>query len=525
MLILGIGGWLHDGAAAVLRDGAIVAAIEEEKIARQTHSGGLPSEAVDACLTSAGASRDAVDLVALARPVGVSAEPQFNLRLKEMFPNARLVVVDHHDAHAASAFYPSPFSEAKVVTLDRRGDMRCGAVWGTSGGRLQSVRDYYSPDSPALLYSRVTELVGFGANSEEHKLQWLSVRGTPRFQAFFEKLMGLDGKGAVSLDHSYFDTSRPTGGGFGDRFYSETGLSKDEALDDATKADLAASIQAAVVEAVLQISGDAKNLCLAGGLTMNALLVSALENSGRFEHIWVQPAAGNAGTALGAALHAWHHTLGRSERKPLDHLFLGPEHSQEEIKRTLENCKLGFRTMLTDEEIVDAAVERLGDNQIVAWFQGRTEFGPRALGGRSLLASPLNPYSAVNLNEYIKRREDFRKFAASVPEEDAETYFEVGENARTLATVSRVKPEHKKTFEAALLNDDHIRVHVVSRKENRLYWELLKAAGRKNGLPVLYNTSFNLFGEPLVSDPRAAVRSFYASGVDSMFVGGFLLEK
>jgi len=525
MVILGIGGWLHDGAAAVMRDGEIVAAIEQEKVARQTHAGGLPADAVDACLTTAGASRESVDLVALARPVTTSGETQFNLRLKEMFPNARLVVVDHHDAHAASAFYASPFDDAKVVTLDRRGDMRCGAVWETADGRLRSVRDYYSPDSPALLYSRVTELIGFGGNSEEHKLQWLSVRGTPRFQPFFEKVLGLDGKGAVSLDHSYFDTSRPTGGGFGDRFYSETGLPKDEPLDDATKADLAASIQGAVVEAVMQIAGEAERLCLAGGLMMNALLVAALEGSGRYQNVWVQPAAGNAGTALGAAFHAWHHTLGEAKSKPLDQLFLGPAHSPEETKRTLENCKLGFTTMLTDEEIVEAAVERLGDNQIVAWFQGRTELGPRALGGRSLLASPLNPYSAVNLNEYIKRREDFRKFAASVPEEDAETYFEVGDNAWSLATVSKVKPEHKKTFETALLNDDHIRVHVVRRKENPLFWALLKAAGRKNGLPVLYNTSFNLFGEPLVSDPRAAVRSFYASGVDAMFVGGFLLEK
>ncbi len=525
MLILGIGGWLHDGAAAVLRDGRIVAAIEEEKILRQPHAGGLPARAVRTVLETAHARPDQVDLVALARPVGGVDGAAFNLRLKELFPNARLVVVDHHDAHAAGAFYPSPFERARVLTLDRRGDMRCGAVWEAEGGRLRSVRDFYSPDSPAVLYSRVTELIGFQSGGEEHKLQWLSVSGEPKHQELFERLLGLDDDGSIQLDHSYFDTSRSTLGGFGDRFFQEIGLSRNEPLSEITRADLAASIHAAVAKAVVAIAGAGENLCVAGGLAMNALLVAALEESARFERVWVQPAAGNSGVGLGAALHAWHHTLGREQRSPLETLYLGPSHSQGAIKKTLENCKLRFQMLLTDQEIIEAAVERLADDQIVAWFQGRTEFGPRALGARSLLASPLNAYSTVNLNEYIKRREDFRKFAASVPEEEAAKYFECGENARYLATVSRVRPEHRKTFQAAMLDGERLRVHVVRRTDNPLFWELLQAAGKKSGLPVLYNTSFNLFGEPLVSDPRAAVRSFYASGVDSMFVGAFLLEK
>lgn len=525
MLILGIGGWLHSGAAAVLRDGKIVAAVEEEKIRRQSQAAGLPEAAIDSCLAVEAASRSKVDIVALARPVGGVDRTAFNLRLKEMFPNARLVVVDHHDSHAASAFYPSPFESARVLTLDRRGDMRCGAVWEGDASGLRPIRDYYSPDSPAVLYSRVTDLIGFHSDGEEHKTQWLSVRGEPSYAEFFERLLGLSEDGSLRLDHSYFDTSRRTHGGFGDRFYQEIGIPQNEPLDDKMKADLAASVHAATEKAVLAIAGEGENLCVAGGLAMNALLVTALEQSSRFQRVWVQPAAGNAGTALGAALHAWHVTLGRDGRSPLETLFLGPSHSQEEIKQVLENCKLRFTTLLTDQQVVDAAVTRLADDQIVAWFQGRTEFGPRALGARSLLASPLNKYSAVNLNQYIKRREDFRKFAASVPEEDAAQYFECGENAQYLTTVSRVKPDHRETFEAALLDGERARVHVVRRGENRLFWELLKAAGKKSGLPVLYNTSFNLFGEPLVSDPRAAVRSFYASGIDSMFVGGFLLEK
>ena len=522
MLILGIGGWLHDGAASLLRDGEIVAAIEEEKLARQPQIG-LPARAVEACLAIAGAKREHIDYVALARPVASYGDSAFHVRLKALFPKARLVVVDHHDAHAASAFYASPFEDARVLTLDRRGDLRCGAVWQTEGGRLRAVRELYAPDSPALLYSRVTELIGFRADREEHKVQWLGVRGKPRFQETFEKALGMQ-SGDLSLDSSYFDVAHPEGGGFSERFFQETELDPRK-LSERDKADLACSVHATVEKAVLSLAGEGGNLCAAGGLAMNAMLVAALEQSGRFDHVWVQPAAGNAGTSLGAALHTWAHLLGKTNRKPLENVFLGPRFDQEEIKKTLENCKLNFRTLLTDEEIVETAVRRLGDNQIVAWFQGRTEFGPRALGNRSLLASPKNPYSTVNLNEFIKRREDFRKFAASVPEGRAAEYFDCGENARFLATVSRVKPEHRDKFEGAVLDGDRIRVHVVRREDSPLFWELLEAAGRKTGLPVLYNTSFNLFGEPLVNDPRAAVRSFYASGVDSMIIGGFLLEK
>jgi carbamoyltransferase len=206
-------------------------------------------------------------------------------------------------------------------------------------------------------------------------------------------------------------------------------------------------------------------------------------------------------------------------------MFLGPAYDSEHVKKVLENCKLRFHYLMTDGELIDTAVKRLADHQIVAWFQGRMEFGPRALGNRSIFASPLNPYSTENLNVYIKHRESFRKFAAAVPVELAGEYFEAGANARFLATVSRVRKEHRKTFEGALLDGDRIRVHAVHREDNPLCWELLHAAGRVSNLPVLYNTSFNLFGEPLVCDPRAALRSFFASGIDAMIVDRFLLEK
>ena len=525
MLILGIGGWLHDGAAALLKDGRLVAAMEEDKLRRQAHPGGLPERAVDACLHVVSASRNDVDCVAIARPMGGGSDSSQHLRLKTQFPRSRLVIVDHHIAHAASAFYPSPFEKARVVTLDRVGDMRCGALWEAAGTRLEAVEELYAPDSPAGFYSRITELLGYRIGAEEHKVQWMAAAGEPRFHDMFLEILGAGSTPRPVLDQGFFDTSRPTAGGFSDRFYARLGLEYGAKLSEQERRDIAASVQSAVEDIVVRFAGEGENLCLAGGLMLNAPLVSALETSGRYQNVWVQPAAGNAGTSLGCAFYAWHQTCRNTQRHALDNLFLGPCYDREEIKQVLENCKLRFSYLTTDEAVVDTAVRRLKDNQIVAWFQGRMEFGSRALGNRSIFASPLNPYSTENLNVYIKRRELFRKFAASVPEELASDYFDCTESARFLASVSRVKQKHRKTFEAALLGGDRIRVHTVRRAENPLCWELLQAAGRVSGLPVLYNTSFNLFGERLVNDPRAAVRSFYSSGIDTMIAGNFLLEK
>jgi len=525
MWILGIGGLLHDGAAALLRDGELLAAMEEAKLLRQAHSGGLPNRAIESCLRIGGARPEDLDIVALARPLGRGGDASFQLHLRTLFPNSRIVIVDHHVAHASSAFFPSPFEEARVLTLDRLGDMRCGALWEARGNQLESVADLYAPDSPAAFYSRITALLGFRPQAEEHKVQWLSVQGEPAYEELFLEILGAAPDGLPRLDHSFFDASQTTYGGFSDKFYARLGIADPASLSERQRADIAASVQRAVERTALRLAGKAKNLCLGGGLALNALLVAALEDSGCFENVWVQPAAGNAGTAVGCAYYGWHRVGRSAERKALETLYLGPEFDREHIKQVLENCKLRFRYLMTDEEVISTAVERLADHHIVAWFQGRMEFGSLALGNRSIFASPLNPYSAENLNVYIKHREPFRKFAASVPEEIASEYFETRPNARFLTTVSRVREKHRKTFESALLDGDRLRVHTVRREDNPLCWELLHAAGKASGLPVLYNTSFNLFGEPLVCDPRGAVRSFHSSGIDTMFVGNFLLEK
>jgi carbamoyltransferase len=431
--------------------------------------------------------------------------------------------VEHHVAHAASAFYASGMQDAAVLSIDRAGDFRSGALFHGESNHLVPVREMYFPDSFGDLFNRVTEMLGYEARADEHKVQWLSTSGTPAYIDVFRKILHNGSAPWPRLDRSYFDADHLTRGGFSRKFYAETGVDAEQSLGQQVKADLACSLQTAVEESVCAIFGAAQNVCIAGGLALNALLIRALE--AKFAKVFVQPAAGNAGTALGAALHAWHNFYGETARVPFNTLCLGPSYTAAQVKSVLENCKLRFQYLLTEGELIGRAMEALKDNKILAWMQGRMEFGPRALGNRSILASPLNPYSTENLNVYIKHRESYRKFAASVPAEHADEYFEVGANAKYLATVAKVRPQHRKVFSAALLGQDLIRVHVVEKEENPLYHMLLTAAGKANGLPVLYNTSFNLFGDPLVCTPRDAVRSFYSSGIDALLVGSFYLEK
>ena len=517
MIILGLGGILKSPACAVLKDGELIAAVEQEKVSRRPTAGGLPDEAIAMSLQLARLSPAEVNCVALARPF-----PQdIHLALRSQFSNAQILMVEHHAAHAASAYYPSPFEEATVLTLDRDGDFRSAARWRASGSQLQLEKDQYYPDSLGDLYGRVTELLGFSAGADEHKVQWLSTADAgEKHGALFEEILGA--ADWPVLDRAYFDSDRLSQGGFSEKFYRRLGLEEGAEIPRGMRAPLAAGLQRAIERAVLRMAGPARKLCVAGGLGLNSLLISSLEKS---KDVFVQPAAGNSGTALGAVFYAWNCAFGQSERASLNDLCLGPSYDSEEIKKVLENCKLGFRYLRTTDELIDSAVRDLNAEKIIAWMQGRMEFGPRALGNRSILASPHNRYSTENLNIYIKHREPFRKFAASVPAEIAGEYFEAGPNARYLATVGRVKEKHRKTFEGAVMGQDSVRVHTVRQQDNPLYHQLLHAAGKATGLPVLYNTSFNLFGDPLVCTPRDAVRSFYSSGIDALFVGNFVLEK
>ncbi len=521
MIVIGLGGLLNDAACALLKNGDVLAAVEEAKVTRGQRPSGLPNAAIEECLRLSKATRDQVDCVAIVRPIARGPEAELHLTLRDQFPNAEVVVVEHHMAHAASAFFASPFEQATVLTLDHAGDFRCGARWNAVSDQIVLEREWYYPDSLGHLYSAVTELLGFRARFDEHKVQWLSASGDDRYADAFRATV----TDAARLDASYFDGNRLAAGGFSRKFFDALGLADGAKIPPVLAPSIARGLQKTVEETVLALAGEGENLCLAGGLFFNALLVEFIERSGRWKNVFVQAAAGNAGTALGAVYHVWHHLKKRPRHIAANSLLLGPSYGVDEIKQVLENCKLDFSYLRSTDDVLSRAVSLLGDHKIVAWMQGRMEFGPRALGNRSILASPLDPYSTENLNIFIKHREPFRKFAASVPAELAAEYFDAGPNARTIATVGRVRAPHKKTFAPAILGEDLVRVHTVDESENPLFHRLLHEAGKATGLPVLYNTSFNLFGDPLVSTPRDAVRSFYSSGIDVLFVGNFLLEK
>ncbi len=521
MIVIGLGGLLNDAACALLENGEVLAAVEEAKITRGKRAQELPEGAIEECLKLSGATRDQVDCVALVRPMARGPEADLHMALRDRFPHAEVVVVEHHMAHAASAFFASPFERATVLTLDHAGDFRCGARWRASADQIELEKEWYYPDSLGRLYGAVTELLGFRARADEHKVQWLSASGDDRYAAAFREIVS----DAARIDGAYFDGNRLAAGGFSRKFFEALDLTDGANIPPVLAPSIARGLQKTVEETVLTLAGEGENLCLAGGLFFNALLVEFVERSGCWKNVFVQAAAGNAGTALGAVYHVWHHLKKRPRRPGVGTLLLGPSYGLEEIKQVLENCKLNFSYLRSTGDLLARAVGMLDDHKIVAWMQGRMEFGPRALGNRSILASPLDSYSTENLNVFIKHREPFRKFAASVPAELAAEYFDAGPNARTISTVGRVRPAYKKTFAPAILGEDMVRVHAVHAAENPLFHRLLHEAGKTSGLPVLYNTSFNLFGDPLVSTPRDAVRSFYSSGIDVLFVGNFMLEK
>ncbi len=508
MKILGLGGLNRDAAAALLVGDQIAAAVEEVKLTRGAPHGVLPQAAIAECLRMARLQGAEIDSVAIARPFPQGPEVNVHLELRKLFPNSGITVVDHHAAHAASAFHCSHFGTATTLVLDHAGDFCCGSRWSGAAGRLAIEKEWYYPDSLGRVYSAVTKYLGYRAGEEEHKVQWLSTSGEESLVELFREIISQSNR----IDESFFDASGGLNAKFADR------------VKGVKPATIARGLQKAIEERVLELAGEGENLCLAGGLFLNALLVESLERSGKWRRVFVQPAAGNAGTALGAAFFAYFKSVAGA-RDFDSWMALGPRYSVDEVKQVLENCKLRFQYLRSTDEVLESAVRLLGEHKIIAWMQGAMEFGPRALGNRSILASPLDPYSTENLNVYIKHREPFRKFAASVPEELAAGFFDVGMNARNLATVGRVRAEHRQKFESAILGSDIVRVHTVSEAENPLFHRLLMHAGKVTGLPVLYNTSFNLFGDPLVTTPRDAVRSFYSSGIDALFAGSFLLEK
>jgi carbamoyltransferase len=573
--ILGLSGLAHDSAAALLTDSGILAAMEESKLIRSRATVGIPREAIRFCLERAGTGWSGVECVAVAsRPVrawvrqawmrakltpfapvpsgyyqtkalGELGRELNNGRLLHMLgesPKLRVLHLEHHLCHVASAFYASDADRAIVLTLDEQGDGRAGCVALGEGTNLRILESIPFPNSPAWVFSQGTDLIGFTPHADEHKTQWLGLEGDPAFENSFLGLLRRSPGKLPHLASGYFNGGLAGHIAFSPKFYravgvdpsigkaAETGSPRPQITEPLRK-QLAASVQQAcgVVAAELaeryRKQTGAKNLCLAGGLFLNPVVVAHVEKNTAFDRVFVQPAAGNEGTSLGAAWYVRHHMQGSPRQDAVSKLDWGPSYSNQEIKQVLENCKARFRFHPNDEQQMEEAIQLLGAGKIVGWFHGAAEFGPRALGNRSLLASPWAPYVKENLNEYVKHREGFRPFAISVVADRAADYFEYAPSARFMATLGTAKPEAARLLDGFLLPGGRVRLRVVEREANPLLSRLLDRFGQIASAPMLVNTSFNLFGEPLVVSPRDAVRSYFCSGVDALIIGNFSLAK
>jgi carbamoyltransferase len=593
MRILGISAFYHDSAAALVRDGEIVAAAQEERFSRKKHDPRFPSNAIEYCLSQDGVRLDEVDYVAfydkpflkferlletylafaprglrsfqMAVPLWLREKLfQKDLLREKLLPyvrsdwdwNRRLLFTEHHLSHAASAFYPSPFEDAAVLTMDGVGEWATTSLASGHGNRLEIAREIHFPHSLGLLYSAFTYYTGFKVNSGEYKLMGLAPYGEPKYlQLIYDHLLDVKPDGSFHLNMEYFDYCtglRMTNARF-DAVFGGPARKPEELLTQ-RHMDLAASVQVALEEVVLRMTRclaaetGARNLCLAGGVALNCVANGKILRDGKFENIWIQPAAGDAGGALGAALAGYYLYQGqnRTVRKgdAMRGSYLGPTFDQAEIEKRLTAAGAHF-DILDDGAVIDSTVEALAAEKAVGWFQGRMEFGPRALGCRSILGDPRSPRMQTTLNLKVKYRESFRPFAPSVLREDVADWFELESDSPYMLLVADVvrsrrkamTAEEQKLFGIDKLNvprsdipavthvDYSARVQTIHAETNPRYHALLTGFKQRTGCPVLVNTSFNVRGEPIVCYPEDAFRCFMGTDIEVLVVGNCFLRK
>ncbi|UQI48777.1 carbamoyltransferase [Streptomyces sp. HU2014] len=588
-LVLGVSAYYHDSAAALVADGVPVAAAQEERFTRRRHDSAFPARAVEYCLDEVGATLRDVSAVAyyedpelkfrrvLATFAGSApyAFPAFQATLpawlkwkrrtadtvrRELLELGlgrvpRIDVRKHHESHAASAFFPSPYESAAVLCIDGVGEWATTTMWHGRGDRLRPVAEIRFPHSLGLLYSAFTYFCGFKVDSGEYKLMGLAPYGKPRYAGLIrEKLIDVKPDGSFRLDMRYFEYLRGevmTGRGF-ERLFGGPRRSPEGPLTE-REFDLAASVQQVTEEVVVKLARSArertgeKNLVLAGGVALNCVANGKIINAGIFDEVWIQPAAGDAGGALGAALavaadRGARRTHVGTGKDAMSGSLLGPGYSDDEIAAYLDGKNVPY-TRLEPDALAREVAKGLADGKIVGWFQGRMEFGPRALGARSIIGDPRDPVMQSAMNLKIKFRESFRPFAPSVLDTDAKDYFDLPQESPYMLVVTQVAEAQRveaaesdakgldllkvqrSTIPAVTHVDSSARVQTVSEHNNAPYHRLLTAFKEETGCPVLVNTSFNVRGEPIVNTPEDAYTCFMRTNIDLLAVGNFLLEK
>ncbi len=559
MDILGVSCFYHDSSACLVRDGRVIAAAQEERFSRKKNTDVFPIEALNFCAQEAGVIFD--DVAALAyfeKPYlkfsrvlieHLNSYP-FSLRSflrsmpkwlddrlilplviqEELSTTAPVHFFKHHVSHAASAFLPSPFEESAIMTCDGVGEWTTMTLGSGRGSDLRLRKEICYPDSLGLLYTTVTVFLGFHAHGGEGKTMGLAAYGEPRFQKEIDQIITVFPDGSFRLNQRFFSY----------RSGSKMWNKNFEALFGPARApgtewlqrhyDLAATLQA-VVEKIFILSARTvhketglRNLCLAGGVTLNCVANAKLLEETEFQNIFVQPAAGDAGGALGAALYL-SNTIHREPRHVLEHSFLGPEFSEYEIEKALKNSGITNFLKLPEDDLVARCADFLFQDKTLGWFQGRMEFGPRALGGRSILANPCSPRIKDILNHKVKKRESFRPFAPMVLEESAERYFHLKIRSPYMLLAPKVRAEMRDRLPGITHADGTARVQTIGQREHPLLRKLIQAFETRSGIPVLLNTSFNRNGEPVVCKPQHAIDCYLNSGLEGLAIGPFWVEK
>jgi len=571
MYTLGINAAFHDSSACIIKDGRLLAAAEEERFTHIKHGKRpvpfstyeLPFHAVNYCLQVADIHLNDVDNIAYSfnpyillgkhagnPEISLPLQPQLSTKSKEWnsewdplflsfivnapgqladgyphhlqkrFAGAKTEInkwrfVDHHIAHAVSAFLPSPYKRAAVMVLDGRGEKATTSYYIGEGNDLKLLSQVNMPHSLGLLYEAVTTHLGFLHSSDEYKVMALASYGKPVYLDAFRKMVEVYDDGQYKIEGTDFE-----------KIFGKRRLRNDPFTQK--QFDIAHSLQKVLEETVLKLANwlyektQCENLCLAGGVALNCVMNAVIRDNTAFKNIWVQPAAGDSGTALGAAL--WVDAQQRKnsyERYKMEHCYWGPDYTDEETEQFLKWTKVPYRKL---ENIAEETAGILAEDKVIGWYQGRMEFGPRALGSRSILASPVNASMQQRLNE-IKDREDFRPVAPVVLEEDAGDWFEDAGYSPFMLFVYNVKEDKADKIPAVRHVDNTARIQTINRNQHPLYYDLIKAFKKKTGVPVLINTSFNTRGEPIVCTPRDAIECFWTSPFDALVINSFLLEK
>jgi carbamoyltransferase len=559
MNILGISCFYHDAAACLIQDGRIAAAASEERFTRKKHDEGFPHQAIRYCLQEGGISAQDLDYVGFydkpflkferllstylstfprgflsfskAMPVWLKEKlwtPQ--LIRKELGYRGKILFAEHHMSHAASAFLVSPFREAAILTVDGVGEWATASFGVGRDRQIELFREIRFPHSLGLLYSAFTYYLGFKVNSAEYKVMGLAPYGVPRYVDQVRKLIEIREDGSFEMDMRYFSYHhglRMVNGRFS-RLFGAPPREPESKLEQFHK-DVAASVQKVTEEAMLRMASylhretKMDNLCLAGGVALNCVANGRVLREGPFKDLFIQPAAGDAGGALGVAAYIHHTLLDQPRGEAMDHAYLGPAYGEKEIEATLKQYSAPA-LRLEPDDLVREVAGLIEGQTVIGWFQGRMEFGPRALGSRSILADARNPENRDVVNLKIKFRESFRPFAPTVLEERISEYFEIDRPSPYMLLVAPVR-EEKRVIPSVTHVDHSARIQSISRRQNPLYYDLIREFDRRTGVPVIINTSFNVRGEPIVCTPEDAYRCFMRTHMDYLVLGPYLLDK